>query len=316
MKTYKYITLLAIVLCACSCKYKELCMDHRHVVDLDMKIMWQRGDDPDAESMTTYYYDLDNGTALRFDMPGKDGGTARLPIGRYNSLTVNACNHCVAFRGCECCDDFEAYTREISLQEGTQILSKATMPKAAGTEDQKVIMEPERLWSAMGEEFNLTDGMKHAEVVVKMERRTARITVLIENVPNMEYSREFGASLSGLAGSVFVKDGRKGNEKVMESFPLDAIADGTLQGQVNAFGDYWACGCPHILTVYAALADGTGWYYPIDITDQMEDPELNPDPYELFIYIKDLPVPKPIINDSGFIPEVDSWQGIDIPVTM
>jgi hypothetical protein len=40
----------------------------------------------------------------------------------------------------------------------------------------------------------------------------------------------------------------------------------------------------------------------------MHDPVKNPDPFNINIYIDGLPVPKPIVNGSGFVPTLDGWE--------
>ena len=36
----------------------------------------------------------------------------------------------------------------------------------------------------------------------------------------------------------------------------------------------------------------------------------------LFVEVDGLPVPKPIVNGSGFQPTIDGWQGVEIEVSM
>ena len=59
--------------------------------------------------------------------------------------------------------------------------------------------------------------------------------------------------------------------------------------------------------------------------DPAKNPEIHYDPknpetleitYDIDIDLEDLPVPKPIVNGSGFQPTIDGWQGVEIPVDM
>ena len=59
--------------------------------------------------------------------------------------------------------------------------------------------------------------------------------------------------------------------------------------------------------------------------DDVKNPEIHIDPmnpqtleinYEIHIDIEELPVPKPIVNGSGFQPTIDGWQGVEIDVNM
>ena len=74
----------------------------------------------------------------------------------------------------------------------------------------------------------------------------------------------------------------------------------------------------HLLTIYAILADGSKWYYTNDVTDQMHDSSSSTptDDNHIYIELDDLPVPKPIVNGSGFQPTIDGWQGVEIEVGM
>lgn len=49
----------------------------------------------------------------------------------------------------------------------------------------------------------------------------------------------------------------------------------------------------------------------------MHDEAQNPDEdEEINIQLHELPIPKPIVNGSGFQPTVDGWQSVEINVTM
>ena len=63
------------------------------------------------------------------------------------------------------------------------------------------------------------------------------------------------------------------------------------------------------------------WYYNINVSDKMH--VSGPDPSgpaghkeEIQIEVDGLPVPKPIVNGSGFQPTIDGWQGVEIEVSM
>ena len=74
---------------------------------------------------------------------------------------------------------------------------------------------------------------------------------------------------------------------------------------------------PHLLTVYAILADGSKWYHTQDVSAQMDEVTITPIEEKVVnIEIEELPIPKPIVNGSGFQPTIDGWQGIEIEVGM
>lgn len=333
MKHTLRLLLLALLTVLCSCEYKDLCYDHSHVVDLRVNYDWSQVANPDEanpDGMSAYFYGGNDQTTRgyyygnRYDIPGKFGGNIRIEWGDYQVLGYNYDTEAILFRGTESIETYEAYTRLSSLEEGTQLQSRSgvvEMPRAAGTDSQPVVLEPDMLWAGTGEEdLNLVIGQENATVTIHPQQRVIHVTIILENVPNLQYTSQFGGSLSGLAGGVYLASGRLNNELVIQSFPISKIGDNTLKAEFNAFGH-----CPeadhgvantHVLTIYAILADGSKWYFTEDVTDQIHDPQQNPDQYNIILHISDLPVPKPIVNGSGFKPQVDGWDHEEIEVGM
>ena len=327
------------VLCV-SCEYKELCYDHNHWVEVRVVFDWQKSDSTSTKAlmapenhgagMTVLFYNMDNPLSepIRYDLPGRNGGTVRLQPGTWRAMAYNYDTETILYRGMESIATLEAYTRRSSIEEGTQ-LSRAGMPRAPSTEAEAVILEPDPLWGCYSEPFTLTmndaihnaqtTGDKH-QITLYPRPRFCEVTVTIHNVPNLQYTGQFAGALSGLAGSVWMESERLGDEVVTQAFTASVIDGTTLQMKFRIFGH-----CPyadeaginkHILSVYAILADGTQWFYNEDVTDQMHDLIKNPGKYEIFLDLYDLPVPKPIVNGSGFRPTVDGWVGEEIEVTM
>ena len=198
------------------------------------------------------------------------------------------------------------------------------MPRAEDTELQRVILEPDPLWIATSSEFTLTaadtePGAEATTITMQPTTRVRQVSITIRNVPNLQYTGEFGGSLSGLAGSVWAESGKPGDELVMQAFPMTVLDETTLQAHFRIFGH-----CPHadegdtnshLLTIYAILADGTKWYYTEDVTEKIHDSGSSTDE-DIIVELDGLPLPKPIVNGSGFQPTVDGWQGIEIEVDM
>ena len=320
-----------LLLLLTSCEYKDLCYDHNHYGDVTVSFDWSQEPDTRVEGMTVLFYDLDAPTAepLRYDFVGMNGGHARLLPGTYRAVAYNYDTETILYRGYNDETTLEAYTRQSSIEEGTQ-LSRAGMPRAENTEDEMVILEPDPLYGAVSETFIVAiDGQ--CSVVMKPEARVTQLTITITNVPNLQYSSQFGGALSGLSPSVAMASGVPGEGHVTQAFPVSVVGESTLQAHIRIFGH-----CPHLaegeswmhlLTVYAVLADGSKWYYTIDLGNQIHhvDPEHPvPDPgnHEEEIRIEidggdgNLPIPKPIVNGSGFQPTIDGWQGVEIDVTM
>jgi hypothetical protein len=316
----KRIPLLAVALLALTgCRYKPLCYDHHHWVNIKVVYHWDKDPDAKAEGMTIQFHDPNIAFVdepLRYDLPGMAGGTVRLLPGDWQPISYNNDTEAILFRGMNSIDTYEAYTRSSSLEEGTKMATRSPMPRAAGTENEPVILEPDMLWGVAGEPFTLHFGDSERTIDLYPAPLIRHVYITIRNVPNLQYTYGIGGALSGLAPSVFVASGELGEMCVTQAFEGDIVDGGTIRMHALFFGH-----CPHqvnthILAIYAILADNSKWYYTVDVTDQMHDPVRNPDPYHVYIELDDLPIPKPIVNGSGFHPTVDDWVGEEIELTM
>ena len=134
---------------------------------------------------------------------------------------------------------------------------------------------------------------------------------------NLQYTNGIGGAISGVAASRFIASGELGGQTVTEAFSVSKGGDAVLEASVNIFGiDTALTDTPHLLTIYAVLADGSKWYYTIDVTDKIRQASQQEDDGTIMIEVDGLPIPKPIINGSGFQPTIDTWQGVEIEVGM
>lgn len=332
---YLFLSLLFFSCMLTSCKVKDLCYSHPHWVDIQVKFDWKKAPDAKPEGMTVLFYNVDDPSAevVRYDLPGRDGGNVRLMPGRYRALAYNYDTETIRYRNTELISMYEAYTRESSISEGT-MMPYGDLPRGEGKETEHVILEPDMLWGATCEVFEIEmqdpvtyDYVKEGEqatthnsytILMEPGPRVCNVTVTVHNVVNMKYTSNFAGALSSLAPSVFMESAVCGEGSVTEAYTFTKLDDATLQAKFHIFGH-----CPrleegkstdHQLTIYALLADDTKWYYTVDVTDQMHDPVKNPDKYNIFIDIYDLPIPKPITNGTGIQPSVDDWSNIDIPL--
>lgn len=301
-----------------SCQYKELYYEQDDWADVTVAFDWQNTPDMDPGGMTVLFYHEGAGTPERYDFAGRQGGKARLQSGTWQAVAYNYDTETILYRNMESLATLEAYTRNSSIEEGTQ-LTRAGMPRAVGTEEEPVILEPDPLCGAAGSAFQLVTGQGET-ITIAPQMRSEEVIITIHDVPNLQYCTGFGGALSGLAGSVLIESGIVSGNKVTEAFTGRAIDDTTLEFKVRIFGH-----CPdgdhgsvnaHLLTVYVMLADGSKWYYTTDVTNQMHGGGSAPGDDVITIDIDELPIPKPIVNGSGFQPTIDGWQGIEINVDM
>ena len=297
------------------CEYKDLCYDHDHSDKVYVTFDWRKAPHHTATSMVVLFYNLDKPSQqpIRYEYP-LSGGTATLQPGRWKAVTYNSNTEAIRHRGQEWWDIAEVFTRQSSIEEGSQ-LTRGAMPQATGAEQEQVILEPDPIWGCVSEDFNLVVDGDGYNLVLMPEYRYTTLKVKITDVPNLEYTNGVGGSISGVAASRFIASGELGQQTVTEAFPVNKT-DNTLEMSVNIFGH-----CPelpgntHLLTMYAILADGSKWYYTIDVTDKIHQ-AVEQDDGTMEIEVSGLPIPKPIVNGSGFHPTIDTWQGVEIEVGM
>ena len=302
-----------------SCEYKELCYDHNHWTKELLVFDWTKAPNATPKGMTALIYDVDKDSQepIRYDMVGKLGGEMQLQPGTYQTLAYNYDTETILYRGMDRLSTIEAYTRQSSIEEGTR-LTRSGMPRAVAEE--YVILEPDTLWGGLSTARYMQSVDSIYRIVVAPEPRFVEVDITIVNVPNMQYTGQFGGALTGLAPSVYMSTGELGAGCATQAFTCSVEGTSTLHMKFRIFGH-----CPHrsegvinshMLTIYAILADGSKWYYTQDVTEQMHDAGHNPDSEHIFIEIDGLPVPKPIVNGSGFQPTIDTWQGVNIDVGM
>ena len=81
------VTMAALLVAATSCEHKDLCHDHAHAVEVEVVFDWRNAPDAAPASMSLYLFPGD-GEALRYDFTGRDGGTIRVPIGKYEACNL------------------------------------------------------------------------------------------------------------------------------------------------------------------------------------------------------------------------------------
>lgn len=302
------------------CEQRELCYDHNHAANVRVDFDWFFARNAEVESMTILFYNDDDPSAepIRYDLAGRDGGMVKLQPGKWTAVAYNNDTETILFRGQSSPSTLEAYTRESSVEEGTQIFTRGdAMPRAARTEEESVILEPDMLYGALGDPLILRPEDTNTTLTLQPEARVTEVDITIHDVPNLEYAGQFGGALSGLAPSVLMASGTLGGGCATEAFTCQVINKTTLQMKFRIFGH-----CPegilnpHLLTIYAILSDGTKWYYTEDITTQLHEASEKETNHHIEVSLEDLPLPKPIVDGSGLQPSVDTWQNIEIEVEM
>lgn len=312
-----------VFVCLTGCEYKDLCYDHNHWAEVSIAFDWSKAAVANPRSMTVLFYNVATPEAepIRYDFSGKTGGTARLDPGTYRVVGYNKDTETILLRHYDSADSLEAFTRRSSVEESSQI-GRWGMPRAPGTESEPVILEPDPFYAAEASEpVTLDMDDRSQTITITPEYRYMTMVININNVPNLQYTGQFGGTLSGLAAARTVVSGQRSDNVASQAFPASVVGDSTLHMEFRIFGH-----CPrfsqgivnkHLLTIYAILADNTQWYYTIDITEKLHGADVDEETEYIDITIDEgVPIPKPIVNGSGFQPTVDGWQTEEIEVTM
>lgn len=299
-----------------SCKHKELCYDHAHTVDVRVVFDWKNAPDASPASMALYLFPQAGGEALRYDFTDREGGTIRVPIGRYDAICQNSDNTDWAqIRHTDDFGLFETCTQSADILTGYGLLTR-TLPRPASTSDERIAQAPAMLWSdrAEGLELRLEDTQR--TVTFTPSESVCHYTVDIINVENLQYVQgvTLDGSLSGMAEGY--RAGADTHTDTAVTFPFEGHIskdDNTISGSFLTFGHCATTQETHILTVYMILTDQSKWYSTFDVTDQIHAAE---DPRNVHIVLDGLTLPKPIVNGGGFQPDVEEWESIHVDIEM
>lgn len=339
MKKILYILSLAAAVAMTSCDHKELCFDHPHNrVYVQVVFDWRNAPDAAPESMSLYLFPKDGGKTLRYDFAGRDGGVTQIPVGNYDVVCVNSDTETVQLRGLDHLPTMEITTFGASLMSGLGVRSD-TVPRAPGTENERMIMAPEMLW--VGRTFDILiekpeipqtrPSADDQMIIVYPEEATCHYSLEIHNATNLMYVTSLSGALSGMSGGLLAETMTMKDNRVTMPFPastdwrvitadwytfghcpeLDSDADVDVEAGDDSDGSADS-GTRHKLTIYTILNSGSGYYYTYDVTDQIHAAE---DPHHVHIVLDGLPIPKPTL-DGGFRPDVNEWETehIDIPM--
>lgn len=320
-KILNTVTMAALLVAATSCEHKDLCLDHAHAVEVEVVFDWRNAPDAAPASMSLYLFPGD-GEALRYDFTGRDGGTIRVPIGKYEALCLNSDTENIGYRNTERKGTFEVTTQTSPLLGGLSALGVRSegAPRADGVGDERVALSPDMLWSDHAESIELKHIPARQRITLYPEQSVCRYTVEIRNAENLKYVFGVSGSISGLAGGLLPGTGPDALTGERVTIPFDAaVGEGengeksVVTGGLLTFGHSPAVDKAHQLTVYAVLSDGSKWYYTYDVTGQIHSA---PDPRNVHIVLDGLPLPKPITNGGGFQPEVEPWKPVEIDLKM
>jgi hypothetical protein len=329
MKSLRHILLpaLLILLTAAftSCEHKDLCYVHPHSTRVKVVFDWMNAPEANPESMVLYLFPTEGGAPEIFEFVGRDGGYIDVTPGSYTAMCLNSSTENLAYNTLrqhseyyEDCDLYEVSTGTTELLSrfaSNVYISKAaaTMaPRADGTDDQRIVLEPDSIWSDSTRPVDLSYVAGDTKVITLYpEQAFCHYTVKILHVDNADQVSGITAALSGQAGGFYPTARRLTEETVTIPFEMHLhAAEATVDGDLRTFGHNPTGGDDqsHLITVYATMRNGAKYYMTYDVTEQIHSAA---NPRELLIVIDNLALPE-AIGDSGFGPVVDEWQDDEV----
>ena len=131
-----------------SCEQKDLCYNHNHSCKFNVHFNWQVASNANPSSMYLYLFphDVEEGI-LKREFIGKDGGTTQLPVDRmYDALCFNSDVSNCLFTNIDNKEQFEVTTKTVTSIERIGV-SAMSLPRAKGSEQERIIMESDSIWS-------------------------------------------------------------------------------------------------------------------------------------------------------------------------
>lgn len=302
------LTILMVVLA--SCVHEPLCYTHPHKARITIEFDWRDAPDVQPASMSVYLFPHnDVGHSLRYEFAGCEGGSIEVPEGAYDLVCVNSDTREVLYSERQTRDHFYLTTPDTGLLASLAAMGirAATPPRAPGTEKQRVVQPVEPLFRHRVDSIACVKDAPEQVIRMYPAPATCEYTVVIDSVPNLKYTAGVSASITSLADGMHFYRGHTSTVLATVPFLLQTprSAGERLSGGFLTFGDVPGDHTKHILSVFVVLANGEKWYHEVDVTDQVHNA---PDPRHVYIYVKGVPIPKPIVNGGGFHPQVDGWQ--------
>ena len=313
VKGLRYVLLLLVSLLCAQCRHKELC--YSKAVEVEVRFDWSRVQDPHVAGMTSYFYPLDNGSSpVRRDYKDLAGGTISLREGRYRVAAFNNSSSILQHRGEERYETLESFTRNSNPLTGA-LLAQGT---PSWDEGKAFRLQPEPFYAGRVTETRImpqADGTPRQVVTIVMEPRYREVRIRLTNVRGLQgvygISAGFGGAVPGyLIGIDEWSEGSVHHPVVMKWDDHEVSGDLIVYELIPK-----ADGGRQELTLYVVMADGKGYTYGFDVTDQVESQRGNPVVYvtldeELILPRTDEP------KRGGLDVTVESWEKVYVTIDM
>lgn len=200
-----------------SCEQKELCYDHNHASNVKVTFDWEQHPNANPASMCFYLFPREEGErTLKREFIGKNGGIAQALVGvSYTALGFNSDARNTSFRNNIRTNSIEASSKDAGTIDRIGI-SASLLPRAKGTEGERMSMEADSIYSGASEKDILisleeNDRGDTCKITLSPKRRFCTYRLKIINIANQQnLSSSIAGSISALqAASTFPLEKRQ-----------------------------------------------------------------------------------------------------------
>ncbi len=303
-----------IALLASGCHHKNL-EAYEPTGDLEVVFDWRNAPDATPESMAFTLYPESDDEPVAYMFENRTGGSIRAAGGTYRALCLNSdITDWARLRNREAIETFEVLTPDAD-QLTAQGLESSSLPRVRGAEDERIASTPGMLWGSVTDDTVVVDPFATHQVITMYPHEcVCHYTVDVIDVENSSSVRgaALDATISGMAEGYLHGQGKATDTPVTMSFQLTLADNGKdLHGEFLTFGECPDTKVDHILSIYAALSDGSKTHFTVDVSTQVSQA---PDPTHVHIIVRGLKLPK--VQQGGFSPNVKDWDHVEIDLDM
>ncbi len=296
----------SVAITMAGCEHKDLCYDHSHSVEIEIRFNWEADPDADPQTMAVNFFSLDGKYITSREFSSRDGGVTKVEAGEYKILFHNGEMDNVK----EVVDSYDKYglttVDDALLAPMSRDMDSAPRPSVSANEP--VRSTAETVWAGK-HDYVMVERNKDGQIIeLYPEEATAHYTVEVVNVENLRDNLGISAALSGLSERLNVSGVNPVGKPVTVPFAVERKNGNALYAHLLTFGH-----CPddntvpHILSIYTSSKK----YFNYDVSDQVHS---SPDEKNIYIKIEGLTLPT---DEGGVTPSIDGWDEVeDVDIKM
>lgn len=289
----------------CSCQHKELCFDHTHMVDLEVRFDWTDFPDAAPKTMVLQVFRPDGSRYTTVEFVSREGGVLRIGAGEYRFLFHNGTISSLIEQG-DTYGEYELTAKSQSILSPMGKSDSQTVPRPEESEDEPVLDVLEDVWGGSLEEVRVLRGVEGQSVTLKPLEATSEYTVEVRDVKNMRDDLDISAALTGMSRGWRISDNTLSDKTATIPFGMSRKDETTLEARFITFGDFPGHTGPHKLSIYTSEKN----YAHFDVTDQIHGA---PDRRHVELVVAGLEFTE---KGEGMSPDVSGWEDEEIDISM